>query len=132
MNVFLKDFMSTHDSLFNNLNTDNTRLLINHLQKLLLDWNALFKKIIQTPEMQIRLIALFEDICVDYNILFNFFHIFIQILNSEDIEVLSDEVIITWSKSQLSSYPTSEGEKVIEDIHHKAFIQKSKKFLDSL
>jgi hypothetical protein len=82
--------------------------------------------------MQVRLLALIEDICIDFNMFYNFFHIFVQILNSEDIEILSDDVIRQWGRSDSSSYPTSEGEKEIDESHHKSFIQKCKKFIDSL
>jgi hypothetical protein len=124
--------MRQHDSLFKNLNTENTRAIIGNLQELLIDWNSLFKKIIQTPDMQIRLIALIEYICIEHNVFFNFFHIILQILNSEDIDVLSDGVIKQWARSETSSYPTHEGEKVIDESHHRAFILKCKKFIDSL
>jgi hypothetical protein len=82
--------------------------------------------------MQIRLIALMEDICIEFNVFYNFFHIFIQILNSEDLEVISDDIIKQWGRSESSSYSTSEGERDIDEGHHRIFIQKCKRFIDSL
>jgi hypothetical protein len=131
MSVILSDFIADNIDLFITLNQETTPRIITKLQDLFTDWSTLFKKLIQTPEMQLRLIALMEDICIEFEKLYNFFNIILQILKG-DIDVISDEVVIEWSTVESSKYPTCDGEKVIDAAYHGRFVAKCKKFVDSL
>jgi translation initiation factor eIF-2B subunit epsilon len=131
MGFILDDFLSENSTLFSVINAESTPKIIAKLQDLFQDWSTLFKKLIQTPEMQISLIALMEDLCVEYDRLYNFFNIILQILKG-DLEVLDDNVIVEWSKLEVSKYQTCDGEKVVDSTYHSKFVAKCKKFVESL
>ena len=64
------------------------------LTKLFIDWKALFKRFVTSKEVELHLISVIEQLCIDVKEISSAFHIIIQILNSEDCDIISDESIL--------------------------------------
>jgi hypothetical protein len=131
MKIILVDFLSDNSDLFAVINAETSQKIVPKLQELFQEWSTLFKKLIQTSEQQLKLIALVEDLCIEFTGLYNFFHVIVQIL-CINLEVLTPQAIIEWSRVDISQYPTSEGFKEVDSTYHGKFLMKSKKFVDGL
>lgn len=107
----------------------------NHIEKLkeiLFNWKMLFNRFVSTEEDMINLISIIEKLCIDINEIKEAFHIFIQIMNSEEVNIISDNSILKWRDKKESSFPTSDGMVIIPDDIHKKNLDKMKKYIEQL
>jgi hypothetical protein len=82
-----------------------------HIQpftQLLIEWNGLFKRFIPNFETQIEFISVLELLCNENEEIQKAFHIILQIFNSEEVNVISDEAIKKWYNNNKSEFNTSE------------------------
>jgi hypothetical protein len=116
--------------------TNISKLSKNHLSLLsetLVNWKGLFPKFVTNETDQQNLIAVIEDLCIQFPQLADGFHLIIQYLNSDKIDALSDGVLKRWYEDEVSQYPTSEeGMKEISESAHQDFREKMKKYIDQL
>lgn len=127
MSEIVKDFVNKH-LVNSNFQKNHIPLLSNCLG----NWKGLYSRFVPNSDEQLNFISVLEDICIENPKAIEFFHVIIQLLNSEKFSVLEDEVIKDWGSSKLSEYSTSEGDKTISEEYHKLFVDKMKKFLDQL
>jgi hypothetical protein len=127
MSEILKDFVNKNLGT-SNFQKQHIAILSYYLEK----WKGLYTRFVPNSEEQQNFIAVLEDVCIENPKAIEFFHVVIQLLNSEKFSVLEDEVIKNWGNCKTSEYPTCEGEKSISEEYHKLFVDKMKKFLDQL
>jgi hypothetical protein len=127
MSEIIKDFVNKHLS-----DTNFQKYHISLLSTCLESWKGLYSRFVPNEGEQLNFISVLEDICNENPKAIEFFHVIIQLLNSEKFSVLDDEVLKDWGCSKLSEFPTSEGDKTISEEYHKLFVDKMKKFLDQL
>ena len=83
------------------------------------DWNPLFKKFVIDENIELKLISILEQICIEIKELNSAFHIIIKILNGQ-CHLIKDEILINWNEKEESSYETNEETIIIpEDINKK-------------
>ena len=83
------------------------------------DWKILFDKFVPDENIELKLISVFEQICIEIDEINSAFHIIIKILNGQ-CHLIKDETLINWSEKEESSYETNEETIVIpSDINKK-------------
>jgi hypothetical protein len=106
--------------------------MVNNLTELFNDWKNLLEKVIPDQKQQIQFIAVLEDLLIEEHVeLSNYFSVMLQILNSHDFELLSDEAIIEWYKAEESGFSYSDGFKIIEPNKHKQFVERVKPYIET-
>lgn len=105
---------------------------IGPLKEMLFTWKGIFGRFVPNENEQLYFISVLEDLCIEYPKFIDVFHVIIQLLNSDEFNLLPDEIIVKWAEKETSEYPTSEGYKEIHEVYHKSFKEKMKKFLDQL
>ena len=123
----VKDFVARNLSNCN-FQKNHIAILSNCLEK----WKGLYTRFVPNLAEQLNFIVVLESICIEQPKAIEFFHVIIQLLNSDKFSVLEDDVIKSWGAAKTSEFPTSEGEKVISEDYHKLFVDKMKKFLEQL
>ena len=103
---------------------------IKKLEELLLNWKNLFKRFVSTENDMIDLISVIEKLCIDINEIKEAFHIIIQIMNSDEIDFISDEAIFKWRDNKESFYPTHESKVIIPENIHQENLQKMEKYIE--
>ena len=78
----------------------------------------------------IDLISVIEKLCIDINEIKEAFHIIIQIMNSDEIDFISDEAIFKWRDNKESFYPTHESKVIIPENIHQENLQKMEKYIE--
>ena len=83
------------------------------------DWKILFDKFVPDENIELKLISVFEQICIEIDEINSAFHIIIKILNGQ-CHLIKDETLINWSEKEESSFETNEETIVIpSDINKK-------------
>lgn len=95
------------------------------------NWDPLLQRLIPSEKEELELIAVIEDLCIEFEKLKDAFHIIIQYLNSE-LKVIDDKTLINWSQASVSSYVLMEGYHEIEALQHKIFVEKLEKYINHL
>ena len=119
-------------AMFNKLlNGENfTSKDVKKLTKLFKDWKGLFKRFVPNQEVELHLISVIEQLCIDMKEINSAFHIIIQVMNSEECEIIKDETILEWNKNEESYYPQSNGKIFIpKDVNEKNK-KKMKKYIE--
>ena len=83
------------------------------------DWKPLFDKFVPDENIELKLISVLEQICIEVKEINSAFHIIIKILNGQ-CHLIKDETLISWNEKEESSFETNEEIIVIpEDINKK-------------
>ena len=83
------------------------------------DWKPLFDKFVPDENIELKLISVLEQICIEVKEINSAFHIIIKILNGQ-CHLIKDETLISWNEKEESSFETNEETIVIpEDINKK-------------
>ena len=104
-----------------------------HIQpftQLLIEWNGLFKRFIPNFETQIEFISVLELLCNENEEIQKAFHIILQIFNSEEVNVISDEAIKKWYNNNKSEFNTSEMVIQIPDEIYQENKKKMKTYIE--
>ena len=104
-----------------------------HIQpftQLLIEWNGLFKRFIPNFETQIEFISVIELLCNENEEIQKAFHIILQIFNSEEVNVISDEAIKKWYSNGKSEFNTSEMVIQIPDEIYQENKRKMKTYIE--
>ncbi len=125
LSTIFKDFK---DKNLNNCSFQRTHIPL--LENCLVNWKRIFPRFVPDEAEQVNLLAVLEDVCIQIPEFIDVFHVLVQFLNSDDFNVLSDEVIKEWAESDDSSYPKMDEIINIPDEYHKLFVEKMKKYLD--
>lgn len=129
----IKVCLSTIFQDFKDKNLKNGSFQRSHiplLESCLVNWRRIFPRFVPDETEQVNLLAVLEDVCIQIPEFIDVFHVLVQFLNSDDFNVLSDEVIKEWAGSDDSSYPKMDEIINIPDEYHKLFVEKMKKYLD--
>ena len=79
------------------------------LTKLFKEWKPLFERFVPNENVELHLISVIEQLCIEIEEISSAFHIFIQILNSDECNAIGNEAILKWNKSSESFYEELEG-----------------------
>ena len=83
------------------------------------DWKPLFKKFVIDDNIELKLVSVLEQICIEIKEMTSAFHIIIKILNGQ-CHLIKDETLINWNEKLESSFETNEETIIIpEDINKK-------------
>ena len=83
------------------------------------DWKPLFKKFVIDDNIELKLVSVLEQICIEIKEMNSAFHIIIKILNGQ-CHLIKDETLINWNEKLESSFETNEETIIIpEDINKK-------------
>ena len=83
------------------------------------DWKPLFKKFVIDDNIELKLVSVLEQICIEIKEMNSAFHILIKILNGQ-CHLIKDETLINWNEKEESSFETNEETIIIpEDINKK-------------
>ena len=83
------------------------------------DWKPLFKKFVIDDNIELKLVSVLEQICIEIKEMNSAFHIIIKILNGQ-CHLNKDETLINWNEKEESSFETNEETIIIpEDINKK-------------
>ena len=86
---------------------------IQEITKLFKEWKPLFERFVPNENEQLQLISVIEQLCIEIEEIGSAFHIIIQILNTEECNIIGDEVILKWNKNIDSYYEELEGKVYI-------------------
>ena len=96
-------------------NKQNAKELI----KLFNNWKPLFDKFVPDDNIELKLISVLEQICIEVKEINNSFHILLKILNGQ-CHLIKDKTLINWNDSEESSFETNEGVVEIDkDVNKK-------------
>ena len=83
------------------------------------DWKPLFKKFVIDDNIELKLVSVLEQICIEIKEMNSAFHIIVKILNGQ-CHLIKDETLINWNEKLESSFETNEETIIIpEDINKK-------------
>jgi translation initiation factor eIF-2B subunit epsilon len=97
--------------------------------KLFKDWKNLFKRFVTNEEVELHLISVIEQLCIEIEEINSAFHILIQVLNSQ-CEVIGDDAVLKWYKSNESYYAELEGKVFIPPDVNQENKNKLKKYIE--
>ena len=107
----------------------------NHIKtitKLFKDWKPLFKRFVPNKDVELHLISVIEQLCIEIPEISSAFHILIQILNSEDCDVIGDDAIISWNGNSESFYTELSGTVYIPLEKNEENKKKMAKFIETI
>ena len=90
----------------------------------------LFKRLVPNDEVEVQLISVFEKLCMDIPEISEAFHIIIQVLNGDELNVIKDQAIKEWNDLEVSEYPYSDGKVSIPSSIHKSNLDKMQKYIE--
>jgi hypothetical protein len=97
--------------------------------KLFKEWKNLFKRFVTNEDVELHLISVIEQLCIEIEEINSAFHILIQVLNSQ-CEVIGDDAVLKWYKSNESYYAELEGKVFIPPDVNKENKNKLKKYIE--
>ena len=77
---------------------------INEIGNVFKIWNNIFTRFVPNKEVELHLISVIEQLCIEIDEIKSAFHILIQVLNSDKCNVIRDESIIEWNKNEESFF----------------------------
>ena len=104
-----------------------------HIEKIkdvFITWMPLFKRLVPNDEVEVQLISVFEKLCMDIPEISEAFHIIIQVLNGDELNVIKDQAIKEWNDLEVSEYPYSDGKVSIPSSIHKSNLDKMQKYIE--
>ena len=104
---------------------------IAQITKLFKDWKELFTKFIIDKDTELHLISIIEQLCIEIDEINAAFHILIQILNSDECDIIGNEAILKWNKSDESYYTEFEGKVYISKEVNENNKKKMKKYIET-
>ena len=127
VNDIIKDIASLKNSYWNNTYEETMKIClsimftkflkgekfskkhIEKLTKLFKEWKPLFERFVPNENVELHLISVIEQLCIEIEEISSAFPIIIQILNSEECNAIGDEAILKWNKNSESYYEELEG-----------------------
>ena len=143
----IKELASLKNSFFNNTYEETMKNCLSiiitkflngekfnksHIKKIIQlfkDWKNLFKRFVTNKDVELHLISVIEQLCIEIEEINSAFHVLIQVLNSQ-CEVIGDEAILNWYKSNESYYAEVEGKVYIPQDVNEANKKKMKKYIE--
>lgn len=122
LSIIINDFMN--DEMFNHNH-------ITPLTQLFKKWEGLFQKMIPNPNAELQFISVLEKLCMDIPEITDAFHIILQILNSDELNIIKNDAIKQWYNNNESFYTTSVSSVNIPDDIHKNNLDKMKLYIDT-
>lgn len=101
------------------------------ITKLFKDWKELFTKFIIDKDIELHLISVIEQLCIEIDEISSAFHILIQILNSDECDIIGNEAILKWNKNEESFYIEFEGKVYISKEVNENNKNKMKKYIET-
>ena len=96
-------------------NKQNAKELI----KLFNNWKPLFDKFVPDDNIELKLISVLEQICIEIKEINNSFHILLKILNGQ-CHLIKDKTLINWNDNEESCFETNEGTiEIDKDVNKK-------------
>jgi NDP-sugar pyrophosphorylase family protein len=108
-------------------NINNVKGLI----ELFKNWKPLFDKFVIDDFVELKLISVLEQICMEVEEIKNYFYVLLQILNGQ-CKLIKDQTIFDWNENEESSYETTEGTKNIPHDVNKKNKKDMKKYIEDL
>ena len=108
-------------------NINNVKGLI----ELFKNWKPLFDKFVIDDTVELKLISVLEQICIEVEEIKNYFYVLLQILNGQ-CKLIKDQTIFDWNENDESSYETTEGAKNIPNDVNKKNKKDMKKYIEDL
>lgn len=108
-------------------NINNVKGLI----ELFKNWKPLFDKFVIDDTVELKLISVLEQICIEVEEIKNYFYVLLQILNGQ-CKLIKDQTIFDWNENEESSYETTEGTKNIPNDVNKKNKKDMKKYIEDL
>ena len=108
-------------------NINNVKGLI----ELFKNWKPLFDKFVIDDTVELKLISVLEQICIEVEEIKNYFYVLLQILNGQ-CKLIKDQTIFDWNENEESSYETTEGAKNIPNDVNKKNKKDMKKYIEDL
>ena len=109
-----------------------TKKHIGKITELFKKWKALFNRFVISKEVQLHFISVIEQLCIEIEEINSVFHILIQILNSDDVDVIENEAILNWYNSNESCYQELEGKVYIPEEVNSNNKKKMEKFIKEI
>lgn len=81
-----------------------SRQHIDKIGNLFKSWKNIFTRFVPNKEVELHLISVIEQLCIEIDEIKSAFHILIQVLNSDKCNVIGDESIIEWNKNEESFF----------------------------
>ena len=109
--------------------------LATHVQpmdELIVKWKGLFTRFVVNEDIELQLISVLEDICIELPEIGESFHVIVQILNKEENLIVKDDSIKSWAVLDESKYKTSEEEIIIPNEYHRKFVEKMRKYIEQI
>ena len=97
--------------------------------KLFKEWKNLFKRFVTNEDVELHLISVIEQLCIETEEINSAFHILIQVLNSQ-CEFIGDDAVLKWYKSNESYYAELEGKVFIPPDVNQENKNKLKKYIE--
>ena len=101
------------------------------ITKLFKDWKELFTTFIIDKDCELHLISVIEQLCIEIDEISSAFHILIQVLNSDECDIIGNEAILKWNKSNESYYTEFEGKVYISKEINENNKNKMKKYIET-
>ena len=101
------------------------------ITKLFQDWKPLLNRLIPNKDVELHLISVIEQLCIEIPEINSAFHILIQVLNSDECDVIGNKAILEWYKSNESYYAELEGNVYISQDINKIHKEKMKKYIET-
>ena len=109
-----------------------TKDKVDALSKLFKDWKQLFEKFVLDKTIELNLISVLEQLCIEIKEINSAFHILVQILNGEECNVIQNQTIFNWNDNEDSYFDTSEGRIEIPKNVNKNNKKKMEKYITYL
>ena len=105
---------------------------IKKITKLFKDWKPLFNRFVPNKDVELHLISVIEQLCIEIPEIASAFHILIQILNNDECDVIGDEAIISWNENNESFYTELGGTVYIPLEKNKENKKKMAKYIETI
>ena len=99
------------------------------ITKLFKDWKPLFNRLVPNKDVELHLISVIEQLCIEISEIKAAFHILIQVLNNDECDVIGDKAILEWYKSSESFYAELEGNVYISQDVNNIHKEKMEKYI---
>ena len=105
---------------------------ISKLTQLFKKWKPLFDRFVPNKDVEYHLISVIEQLCIDIKEIESAFHIIIQVLNSDECNVIGDDAILKWNESSESFYMELEGKVDISKEENEKNKKKMAKYIETI
>jgi hypothetical protein len=102
---------------------------INKIGEVFKSWKNIFTRFVPNKDVELHLISVIEQLCIEIDEIKSAFHILIQVLNSDKCNVIGDESIIEWNKNEESFFDEIGGRIFIPKEINKENKKKMEKYI---